>query len=254
MHLRINTEIAHNSKESLPKFAKLVHFLFSKTWDPSLSEQTLIKRLDDNNTKTLLSFIEQVLFHSKVELSVVILSLKYTQRLRDFKIRTDAYNASNLTFRDQGMLFLLSIMLAHKFTNDVPYNQKSWAILSGLSKLELSRAEMAYLKMIDYSLSVSPSDFTDFCTDIHNLTSTWKQALAQKPKLVISIPTPISATPSSALPLQTPISNIFTRMKRKLDVINDPTVDLISPNTAVSPAKKTLDSGFSEEYYQIQQV
>ncbi|KAJ7460367.1 hypothetical protein B0H11DRAFT_1736698 [Mycena galericulata] len=56
--------------------------------------------------------------------------------------------------------FLAAVILAHKFSNDMPYSNRTWAKLVGLSAREISRCERSLCVILDWRLWVGKSAAT----------------------------------------------------------------------------------------------
>eukprot|EP00250_Pteridium_aquilinum_P029831 c40194_g1_i1 orf=2-1072(-) len=61
-------------------------------------------------------------------------------------------------------LLITSIMLAAKFMDDSHFNNAYFAKIGGVSTMEMNGLEMAFLKMVEYRLHISPKDFEKLCS------------------------------------------------------------------------------------------
>ena len=59
---------------------------------------------------------------------------------------------------DPRRVFLVSLIVTHKFRYDCTYGNKAWAGLTGLSVAEITRLERAFLLIIDYRLNITEQE------------------------------------------------------------------------------------------------
>lgn len=63
-------------------------------------------------------------------------------------------------------MFLASIMVASKFVQDRTYSNRAWSKISGLPVKDLGKLERAFLKAIDYRLTVSEGEWEKWTAEL----------------------------------------------------------------------------------------
>ncbi|KAJ7920406.1 hypothetical protein B0H13DRAFT_1451107, partial [Mycena leptocephala] len=113
-------------------------------------------------------FVYNVLKRSRTSGPVLQIALCYLEAIRhevsnlirrDNEIEPDSEEPVNIRPIRSPLLcplraFLAAVILANKFTNDMPYSNRAWAQLPGLSARELSRSELALCASLDWRLCV----------------------------------------------------------------------------------------------------
>lgn len=125
-------------------------------------------------------FLRQVLKTTKISCTVLILSLKFAQhflhRIRSTPKRCLAGLESN-----QFRLFVTSLLLADKYSEDHPYTNKSWASLSGLPVEDINIMERSFLDTIGHELYLSEAEFRNWTKSLQNLCQ-WNTPNPHHPK------------------------------------------------------------------------
>lgn len=83
-----------------------------------------------------------------------------------------------------------SVMLASKFFDDLYYNNAYYARVGGISNAEINNLEMELLRMISFSLYVSPEQYERYRTSLYDQIR-WKPA-ASSPSPA-AVPAAVSA-------------------------------------------------------------
>lgn len=113
-------------------------------------------------------FLKHVMKTTKISCTVLILSLKYAQLfLHKIKTLNMPYCAGleNNQFR----LFVTSLLLADKYSEDHPYTNKSWSSLSGLTVDDINTMERSFLSVMEHEMFVSEVEFREWTKSLQNL-------------------------------------------------------------------------------------
>jgi hypothetical protein len=80
----------------------------------------------------------------------------YLQRLKtkDPTIRVTSYNLQRL--------LLVSVMLAHKYLDDLYYSNKYWARIGGVTVKEINHLEATVLQLLDWKMHVSREEYLEY--------------------------------------------------------------------------------------------
>ncbi|KAK9729192.1 PHO85 cyclin-5 [Basidiobolus ranarum] len=118
----------------------------------------------------LAKFILETVKRSKVTLGVWSLGLLYLLRLNPKGACFE--KPSFMDFARCGRrMFMASLMVASKFTQDKNYKNRTWANIMGVSVAEVNCIEMTFLKLIDYQLLIPESIFNRWETFLKNQIS-----------------------------------------------------------------------------------
>ncbi|RHZ88163.1 hypothetical protein Glove_26g129 [Diversispora epigaea] len=100
-------------------------------------------------------FVAQVIYSTRLTSGAVIISLKYVQRY--------ARSSWTVDFGEYGpeyKLFTVAVMLAHKWSEDHTFKNKTWSEVTSIPLAELNRLEMALLEGLDYNVSVNATEYS----------------------------------------------------------------------------------------------
>ncbi|KAK3828755.1 MAG: cyclin-domain-containing protein [Benniella sp.] len=111
-------------------------------------------------------FCLKVLSATQLSSSVILLSLKYIQKL--LKNNPSIHGQQGSEFR----LFTVSLMLANKFLDDNTFTNKTWSEVTGINVKEINVMEMEFLNQVQFSLFVSEAEYLDW---LHSLETWLKQ-------------------------------------------------------------------------------
>ena len=101
----------------------------------------------------LFDLVSRILTIGKTPVVVVLLAVKYVDRILSIRRRRIAPN-SVLS------LFAVAVVLANKSTTDSPYTNKTWSSVFLVIPLgSINKLEMEFLKCLDYHLLVGPGEF-----------------------------------------------------------------------------------------------
>lgn len=113
-------------------------------------------------------FLRHVMRTTKISCTVLILSLKYAQAfLRKIRSMNMPYCAGLES--NQFRLFVTSLLLADKYSEDHPYTNKSWSTMSGLTIDDINTMERAFLQVMQHEMFVSEVDFREWTKSLQNL-------------------------------------------------------------------------------------
>ncbi|KAG0256645.1 hypothetical protein BGZ95_005444 [Linnemannia exigua] len=115
----------------------------------------------------------QVLSATQLSSSVILLSLKYIQKL--LKNNPSIHGQQGSEFR----LFTVSLMLANKFLDDNTFTNKTWSDVTGINVKEINVMEMEFLNQVQFSLFVSEAEYLDW---LHSLETWLKQQGQAQPQ------------------------------------------------------------------------
>lgn len=111
-------------------------------------------------------FCLKVLTATQLSSSVILLALKYIQKL--LKNNPSIHGQQGSEFR----LFTVSLMLANKFLDDNTFTNKTWSEVTGINVKEINVMEMEFLNQVQFSLFVSEAEYLDW---LHSLETWLKQ-------------------------------------------------------------------------------
>ncbi|KAK9710329.1 hypothetical protein K7432_008484 [Basidiobolus ranarum] len=98
-------------------------------------------------------FCIHVLNNIRMSPATVILALKYVQKLK--KMSQTMRGESGSEYR----IFIVAMILASKFLEDITYTSQSWSTITGMPTREIAIMEREFLAGLQYELYVSNSDF-----------------------------------------------------------------------------------------------
>ncbi|ORX95528.1 hypothetical protein K493DRAFT_187653, partial [Basidiobolus meristosporus CBS 931.73] len=102
---------------------------------------------------TFKNYCRSMLLTTKVSSSVVILALKYIQRLKFLNAQLQGQPGSEIR------IFTVALVLANKYLDDKVLNKRMWSRVSGIAIKELNRMELEFLASIQYRLMVTKDDY-----------------------------------------------------------------------------------------------
>lgn len=113
-------------------------------------------------------FLRHVMKTTKISCTVLILSLKFAQQFLQ-KIRSVGSPYCAGLESNQFRLFVTSLLLADKYSEDHPYTNKSWSSLSGLSLSEINLMERSFLDIMQHGLYMPEMEFREWTKALQNL-------------------------------------------------------------------------------------
>lgn len=113
-------------------------------------------------------FLKHVLKTTKISCTVLILSLKLAQMFLRRVKKLDNPSCAELNL-NQFRLFVTSLLLADKYSEDHPYTNKSWSALSGLPVDDINLLERTFLATMQHELFVCEADFREWTKALQRL-------------------------------------------------------------------------------------
>ena len=108
---------------------------------------------------TISDFLNRIILYSKIEISTLILSLIYLNKILEKGLLLTEYNVHKL--------LCISILIAIKYNEDKISNNNYYAQIFGLSLKEMNNLENSYLNLIDYKLYIDQEFVKNFCNYIY---------------------------------------------------------------------------------------
>lgn len=96
-----------------------------------------------------------MIYSTRLTSGAVIISLKYVQRY--------ARSSWIVDFGEHGpeyKLFTVAVMLAHKWSEDHTFKNKTWSEVTGIPLTDLNRLEMSFLECLNYNVAVSAIEYS----------------------------------------------------------------------------------------------
>ncbi|TPX63120.1 hypothetical protein SpCBS45565_g06866 [Spizellomyces sp. 'palustris'] len=151
----------------------------------------------------LRNFVQGLLSATKVSSSVVVLALKYLQRIARSRHSLD--KDSHLLGENSAQIALLvSLVLANKFADDERFTNSAWATVANVPIETLNKAELEALFAINFHLQVNEVEYTAWITRLSHFASEAASAYERqeyKKQQALShpsyLPSPISPPPIS---------------------------------------------------------
>ncbi|KAJ3155096.1 hypothetical protein HDU89_007286 [Geranomyces variabilis] len=123
-------------------------------------------------------YVEHVLSTTKVSSSVIVLALKYLQRICTRKDAIRAASPLVTTKTNYKLAFLVSLVLANKFADDERFTNAAWASVADYSVETLNRAEFDALDAIEFKLTVGETEYTKWLETVDSF-ATKTQAVSE---------------------------------------------------------------------------
>lgn len=105
---------------------------------------------------TPVDYLRRLVRHSHCSRSVFVTALYYLDIIAQKRPEL-AINALNIH-----RLLLTATLLATKYLDDILYDNSHFAFVGGLDVTEINHLELVALKILDFKLFISPSDFADY--------------------------------------------------------------------------------------------
>mmetsp|Transcript_927 Transcript_927/g.2561 ORF Transcript_927/g.2561 Transcript_927/m.2561 type:complete len:240 (+) Transcript_927:281-1000(+) len=153
--------------------------------------------------------VDRILKYANVSEETIILALIYM----DLVVQ---YNPEFvITSLNIHRLLITSVMLASKFFDDLYYNNAYYARVGGISNSEVNNLEMEMLRMISFSLYVSPEQYERYRCSLYDQIR-WKApaALPPAPVPVPAAVAPVAATTPVAAPVASGVAAMQQHMER----------------------------------------
>lgn len=119
-----------------------------------LSKMTSSKNINDskinNSVISIKSFLIEILRRSKCNKNVVILATYYFDKL----LSENDYELFPVFAKCAKRIYLIYLIIAHKFLNDNTFSMKTWSNISGLNQKNLTDMERWCLNKLNYNLFI----------------------------------------------------------------------------------------------------
>lgn len=113
-------------------------------------------------------FLKHVLKTTKISCTVLILSLKFAQQFLHRYRTQDTRFCAGLE-SNQFRLFVISLLLADKYSEDHPYTNESWSSMSGIPVKDVNTMERAFLALMQHGLYIHEVEFREWTKSLQNL-------------------------------------------------------------------------------------
>ncbi|KAK9719515.1 hypothetical protein K7432_004759 [Basidiobolus ranarum] len=139
------TNFTHDLAAS--QFATFAADVATFTWYPELDP------MSSSASSVFRKHCQNMLLTTKVSSSVIILALKYIQRLKYLNGQLRGQPGSEIG------IFTVALILANKYLDDKVLNKRMWSRVSGIPINELNRMELGFLAAVEYRLVVIKDDY-----------------------------------------------------------------------------------------------
>ena len=102
----------------------------------------------------------------KMELKLNILETELIRGLIYFERFADKGSANEVTIQNFGMVFLMSIMLAHKVNIDGRFYNSWWSEALGIPLCHLNQSEECFLGILQFDISISETEISEMITAV----------------------------------------------------------------------------------------
>ncbi|KAG0269508.1 hypothetical protein DFQ27_003195 [Actinomortierella ambigua] len=124
-------------------------------------------------------FCLDVLSATQLSRSVILLSLKYIEKLMiHLKISNKIVNTGEGA---EYRFFTGALILANKFLDDNTFTNKTWAEITGMKMVDVNHLEMQFLNGIDFRLFTSPEEYQEWLSALTHFASKHLPALSTVP-------------------------------------------------------------------------
>ena len=103
---------------------------------------------------TLFDYLRRIIKYLNLEISTLIISMIYIDRICKEKVFINEYNIHRI--------MLISIYIAYTYNEDCIHDNNYLALVSGISKKEMVLLENEFLELIDFRLFVSNEIFDEY--------------------------------------------------------------------------------------------
>ncbi|KAK9703535.1 hypothetical protein K7432_010671 [Basidiobolus ranarum] len=148
---------------AVSQFAIFAADIATFTWYPQVDPMT------SSASTTFKNYCRNMLLTTKVSSSVIILALKYIQRLKF--LNTELHGQPGSEIR----IFTVALVLANKYLDDKVLNKRMWSRVSGIEIKELNRMELEFLASIEYRLMVTKDDYFNWLKFLEHFITTRNQ-------------------------------------------------------------------------------
>ncbi|KAK9763767.1 hypothetical protein K7432_009276 [Basidiobolus ranarum] len=108
------------------------------------------------DSSMLEAFCDRVLSWCDNSPSNIYIALKYLQRLKQLCPHLSGSKGSEVR------IFSIALLLASKYLEDRPFNNRTWSVITGLNSYETGVMEREFLACIHYQLHVCEEEFRNW--------------------------------------------------------------------------------------------
>ncbi|KAF9979264.1 hypothetical protein BGZ73_002533 [Actinomortierella ambigua] len=124
-------------------------------------------------------FCLDVLSATQLSRSVILLSLKYIEKLMiHLKISNKIVNTGEGA---EYRFFTGALILANKFLDDNTFTNKTWAEITGMKMVDVNHLEMQFLNGIDFRLFTSPEEYQEWLSALTHFANKHIPSLSMVP-------------------------------------------------------------------------
>ncbi|KAK9762897.1 hypothetical protein K7432_010909 [Basidiobolus ranarum] len=116
---------------------------------------------------------QNLLIVTQVSSSVIILALKYIQRVKAAHPELQGQPGSEVR------IFTMAVLLANKYLDDKTFHNQFWSNVTGIPVEEITRMEVEFLASIQYQLFVSKEEYFSWLKFLEHFIIVRKQQLHQ---------------------------------------------------------------------------
>ncbi|ORX91789.1 hypothetical protein K493DRAFT_317048 [Basidiobolus meristosporus CBS 931.73] len=99
------------------------------------------------------NYCQKLLLITQVSSSVILLALKYIQRVKATHPQLQGQPGSEIR------IFTMAVLLANKYLDDKTFHNQFWSNVAGIPVEEITRMEVEFLASIQYHLYVSKEEY-----------------------------------------------------------------------------------------------
>ncbi|KAJ3002499.1 hypothetical protein HKX48_002301 [Thoreauomyces humboldtii] len=130
--------------------------------------------------------VEELLTSTLVSSQVIVLALKYLERISQARHLLPAASPFLVPSHEGYLLaFLVSLVLANKYSDDERFTNDAWAGVAGLNVQALNAAERQALRIMDWRLGVAEEEYSSWIEKLRIISDTaainvvaWEQEMA----------------------------------------------------------------------------
>ena len=166
--MKNNNLIKNSSNSKRNKIINIISNLLNKICEQSPKK---LKENENEITKPFLSktipsisiknFFERICNLTKIENSTLILILIYIDRICEF-------NEIELNYFNIHKLIIASLIISIKYNEDFFYSNKIYAKICGISREEINKLEIEFLKLLEFNLFVDDEIYFQYSDFILN--------------------------------------------------------------------------------------
>jgi len=166
--MKNNNLIKNSSNSKRNKIINIISNLLNKICEQSPKK---LKENENDITKPFLSktipsisiknFFERICNLTKIENSTLILILIFIDRICEF-------NEIELNYFNIHKLIIASLIVSIKYNEDYYYSNKIYAKICGISREEINKLEIEFLKLLEFNLFVDDEIYFQYSDFILN--------------------------------------------------------------------------------------